>query len=149
MARRRARELAFCALFEAERGGTPLKEVWCQIRAEVFTGASGDSAYGDALDEETLTFADRLLEAVVEHRVEIDREIESLVEGWSFSQMAQTDLNILRLAVAEMTHFVDVAPEVTIDVTVRIAKKYGGGDSGRFVNGVLARLYRDRLAPMG
>ena len=115
----------------------------------MFTDASGDSAYGDALDEEALTFADRLLEAVVEHRVEIDREIESLVEGWSFSQMAQTDLNILRLAVAEMTHFVDVAPEVTIDVTVRIAKKYGGGDSGRFVNGVLARLYRDRLAPMG
>ncbi len=149
MARRRARELAFRALFEAERGGTPLKEVWCQVRAEVFTGASGDSAYGDTLDEETLTFADRLLEAVVEHRVEIDREIESLVEGWSFSQMAQTDLNILRLAVAEMTRFVDVAPEVTIDVTVRIAKKYGGGDSGRFVNGVLARLYRDRLAPMG
>ena len=149
MARRRARELAFRALFEAERGGTPLKEVWCQVRAEVFTGASGDSAYGDALDEETLTFADRLLEAVVEHRVEIDREIESLIEGWSFSQMAQTDLNILRLAVAEMTHFVDVAPEITIDVTVRIAKKYGGGDSGRFVNGVLARLYRDRLAPMG
>lgn len=149
MARRKARELAFRALFEAERGGTPLKEVWCQVRAEVFTGASGDSAYGDTLDEETLTFADRLLEAVVEHRVEIDREIESLVEGWSFSQMAQTDLNILRLAVAEMTRFVDVAPEVTIDVTVRIAKKYGGGDSGRFVNGVLARLYRDRLAPMG
>ena len=149
MARRKARELAFRALFEAERGGTPLKEVWCQVRAEVFTSVSRDSAYGDALDEEALTFADRLLEAVVEHRVEIDREIESLVEGWSFSQMAQTDLNILRLAVAEMTHFVDIAPEVTIDVTVRIAKKYGGGDSGRFVNGVLARLYRDRLAPMG
>ena len=142
MARRRARELAFRALFQSEQGGFPVTEVWEQLRVE-FPGENNETLE-EAFTEDSLKFARSLLDSVSVNREKIDQRIEELVEGWSFSQMAQTDLNILRLAVAEMVHGFDTPAEVTIEMAVRTAKKYGGTDSGRFVNGVLAQLYRDQ-----
>ena len=143
MARRRARELAFQALFQSERGGAPLTEVWAQTRAD-FSEELGetDDVYGDPLDQESLAFAERLLKAYAEHQSDIDARLEEVIRGWSFSQMAQTDLNILRLALTEFLFERDVPKEVTIEIAVRIAKRFGGEESGRFVNGVLADLYR-------
>ena len=66
------------------------------------------------------------------------------MQGLELFSNGPTDLNILRLAVAEMVHGFDTPAEVTIEMAVRTAKKYGGTDSGRFVNGVLAQLYRDQ-----
>ena len=57
--------------------------------------------------------------------------------------MAQTDLNVLRLALTELHFETSVPAEVTIEMAIRIAKKYGGEESGRFVNGILAKLVRD------
>ena len=49
--------------------------------------------------------------------------------------------NILRLATFEMMHTPEPHPPV-IESAVRIARKFGGEDSGRFVNGVLGGLSR-------
>jgi N utilization substance protein B len=46
---------------------------------------------------------------------------------------------VLRLAAFEMM-FLDTPHGPVIEVAVRIAKKFGGEESGKFVNGVLARL---------
>ena len=147
MARRRARELAFRTLFQSERGGTPVLEVWRQVREDALEEpeAEADAAYGEGLDAQALDFAQSLVTAYAEHRDEVDRELAELVTGWSFGQMAQTDLNVLRLAVTEMRFGPAGPPEVAIEMAVRLAKKFGGEESGRFVNGVLAKLFR-RLA---
>jgi len=147
VARRRARELAFRTLFQSERGGAPLLEVWHQVREDAVeeTEPEADAAYGEPLDAESLGFAGDLVSSFERHRQEIDAELTELVTGWSFGQMAQTDLNILRLAVTEMRYASPGPPEVAIEMAVRLAKKFGGEESGRFVNGVLAKLYR-RLA---
>lgn len=144
MARRRARELAFQALFQAERGGENVLEVWRAIRDD-FTEQGSEEAtevYGDIPDAEGLTFAERLVMTFAEHQTELDERLAAALEGWTFSQMSQTDLAVLRLALTELT-YEDLPPEVTFEVAVRIAKRYGGEESGRFVNGVLARLYRE------
>lgn len=99
-------------------------------------------AYGDPLDSGGIAFADSLLRAYVDHKEQIEAVLASNVSGWSFNQMAQTDLNVLRLAVTEMYH-ADNPPEVAIEMAVRLAKKFGGDESGRFVNGVLAKVYRE------
>lgn len=143
MARRRARELAFQALFQAERGGADVLEVWDDVRAELVL--DDDDAYGDGIDADTVQLAERLVRAFAADRTEIDAELEALIEGWSFGQMAQTDLNVLRLALAERRSL-DVAGEVTVEMAVRLAKKFGGEDSGRFVNGVLAKVLRREAA---
>ena len=148
MARRKARELAFRTLFQAERGGADLLDVWQQVRADLSDEATdetleADDAYGDKLDAESVQFASRLLHAFNEHRQEIDGQLGETIQGWSFTQMAQTDLNVLRLALTELWFEADVPLEVTIEIAIRIAKKFGGEESGKFVNGVLAKLARE------
>lgn len=143
MARRRARELAFQALFQSERGGADVLEVWDDIRAELVLDE--DDAYGDGIDAETVLLAEQLVRCFAAERAVIDSELEGLIEGWSFGQMAQTDLNVLRLALAER-RALEVPAEVTVEMAVRLAKKFGGEDSGRFVNGVLAKLLRREAA---
>ena len=143
MARRKARELAFRTLFQAERGDEPLLDVWADVREDLAAQETEDAeeAYGDVLDGEGILFAERLLQSFAANRAEIDAQLEETLEGWTFTQMAQTDLTVLRLALTEFLHG-DVPKEVTIEVAVRIAKRFGGEESGRFVNGVLAKLYR-------
>lgn len=144
VARRKARELAFRTLFEAEQGKAPLLEVWQGTRVSLGERPEDDldDAYGDRLDAEGIAFAGRLLERFEARRAEVDAHLEDAIEGWSFSQMAQTDLTVLRLAVTEILFEPSVPAEVTIEMAVRIAKKFGGEESGRFVNGVLGTLYR-------
>lgn len=145
MARRRARELAFRTLFQSERGASPLPEVWHAVRADalVEAGESDDDAtYGEPLDAEGLDFAESLLTLFERNRADLDAVLERSLEGWTFAQMSQTDLNVLRLAVTEMRHTDTPAP-VVIEMAVRLAKKFGGEESGRFVNGVLARVLRE------
>ncbi|MFC4453344.1 transcription antitermination factor NusB [Deinococcus sonorensis] len=137
--RRAAREFAFRVLFEAQQGDLDLG--LARSRAE------GAMREGDelvpALSDEGLTFAGVLLDAMAKHGREVDDLLRRTIRGWSFEQMAQTDLNVMRLAVLEMVFLNEVHPPV-IESAVRIARKYGGEDSGRFVNGVLAGFSRSQ-----
>lgn len=137
--------MAFRALFQSERGSEPLLEVWQGVRDD-FTEQTPDEseeAYGDPVGAEGLAFAERLLSAFAANREAVDGQLEATLEGWTFTQMSQTDLTVLRLALTEFLYEPEVPKEVVIEVAIRIAKRYGGEESGRFVNGVLARLYRD------
>lgn len=145
MARRKARELAFRTLFMAERSETPVLDVWRQVRADLDEAElSEDSAeaYGDFLDEQGVEFAGQLVTAWSNHHELVDETLLASLEGWTFNQMNQSDLNILRLAVTELLTEHDVPPEVTIEMAVRQAKKFGGEESGKFVNGVLGKVIR-------
>ena len=145
MARRKARELAFRTLFMAERSDTPVLEVWDQVLedlAEEDAREASEEAYGEVLDSQGIEFAARLVGAWNEHRDRIDSTLLESLEGWTFSQMNQSDLNILRLAVAELLFETDVPPEVAMEMAVRQARKFGGDESGKFVNGVLGKIYR-------
>lgn len=143
MGRRQARELAFRTLFQSERGVEPLMDVWRSVRAELAEEADepDDAVYGEALGPADLAFAEELLQAFAAHKDALDAELAGAVTGWSFGQMAQTDLNVLRLALTELRYGSE-PPAVVIEMGVRLAKKFGGDESGRFVNGVLAKLLR-------
>lgn len=129
--RRAARDLAFRVLFEAAQGGTPMAETLARVESE-----------GDApLTDEARDFARSLVLGYEARREEVDGALRGTIRGWSFVQMAQTDLNVLRLAVYELLHGDQPAP-VVIESAVRLARKYGGEESGRFVNGVLGGFGR-------
>lgn len=142
MARRRAREIAFQALFQAERGASPVLDAWLELRAELAEEADEDG-YGEPLERDDVDFAERLVRAFAERKGAIDAELVETVQGWTFGQMAQTDLNVLRLALAEFD-LGETPPIVAIEMAVRLAKRFGGEGSGRFVNGVLAKALRRR-----
>jgi N utilization substance protein B len=139
--------VAFQALFQAERGGAPLRETWADLRLDLAAEVDdeGDDAPaadpGEGFGPGDLAFAERLVASLAVGKAAIDDDLRALVQGWTFGQMAQTDLNVLRLALAEM-RLAETPPAVAVEMAVRLAKRYGGEDSGRFVNGVLAKALR-------
>lgn len=137
--RRKARELVFKVLFSHAVGQMGYESAWSHATQSL--EASEREPYDDALDDAGLEFARQLLDGYRKHEAEVDKSLEQTIEGWSFGQMAKTDLTILRLATYEML-FEPTPHAPLIEVAVKIAKRYGGEDSGRFVNGVLARMLR-------
>ncbi len=79
-------------------------------------------------------------EAIVSHVPEIDALINENTKGWKTSRMNKVDLTILRLGVYEMKWDDEIPTGVAINEAVELAKKFSGGDSPSFVNGVLGKL---------
>lgn len=135
--RRAAREFAFRVIFEASQSGVTL--ALARSRAEGVM-REGDDTHA-VLSEEALTFAGELLDGFQAHGNEVDDLLRRTIRGWTLDTLAQTDLNVMRLAALEMVYMDTPHPPV-IESAVRTARKYGGDDSGKFVNGVLAGLSR-------
>ena len=77
---------------------------------------------------------------ILERLPHLDERINAVTEGWTTSRMSKTDLTVLRLALYELEYQEETPDKVVFNEAVEIAKKYGGADSGSFVNGVLARI---------
>jgi len=82
------------------------------------------------------------------HLPEIDDRIRRYCENYEFRRISPVDRNILRLAIYEMLHRDDIPPVVSINEAIELAKTFGGGDSGRFVNGILDRVKDDLSRPL-
>jgi N utilization substance protein B len=63
--------------------------------------------------------------------------------------MANVDRNVLRLAIYELLHEPSTPPAVVIDEAIEIAKRFGGDESGQFVNGVLDAVRKTLLDAAG
>ena len=57
--------------------------------------------------------------------------------------MPAVDLNLMRIALYEMTCVDEVEIPVAIDEAVVLAKAFGSDDTSRFINGLLGRLASD------
>ncbi len=98
---------------------------------------------GDTSDLEELTGrVGTLVRGVLEHKEELDNEIESASEHWSVARMPVIDRSILRLGLFELRHTQETPTAVVMSEAVRLAKTYSTERSGAFVNGVLAALAR-------
>jgi N utilization substance protein B len=93
-----------------------------------------------------LEFFNRLYEATAGNLPVIDKKLEECSENWKISRMAKVDLAILRLSVAEILYLDDVPDSASINEAVDMAKKFGGDDSGKFINGILGKVVRSKDA---
>ncbi len=84
-------------------------------------------------------FAQSLLSGVRRNRPELDELLTQRASNWTLSRMAITDRNILRLGAYELL-YTDTPRSVVINEAVELAKRYGGPQSGHFVNGILDGL---------
>ncbi|MBP7951373.1 MAG: transcription antitermination factor NusB [Verrucomicrobiales bacterium] len=134
--RREGREAALQMLYSLDHvpAGTDhdLKEFWELRRA----------------DEAVQSHATALFRGIQAHREEIDARIAATVQNFRFERLAVVDRNILRLAVFEMFHDTAVPPVVSMNEAIEIAKRFGGEDSPRFINGVLDRIIKDVPRPI-
>ena len=128
--RHKARELALQVLFQWDiHHGTSgwLKEFWDQ----------------NPVSPEPRRFAETLFEGVISHVTELDQLIGQYAENWTVSRMAVIDRNVLRIAVYELLHLVDVPARVTLNEAIDIVKRFGDDQSGSFVNGILDRMLKE------
>jgi N utilization substance protein B len=129
-ARSKARKRAVDVLYEADLRGTDA----ARTLAERIV--LGDPPVND--------YTVSLVEGVGAHRIRIDEILTDYAEGWSVARMPDVDRAVLRLGVYELLWRDDVPPAVAIDEAVELAKSLSTDESPRFVNGVLARVLRDR-----
>ena len=85
-------------------------------------------------------FTTELVEGVRDHLPEIDLVLEEHTEGWSVARMAALDRTILRVAIHELRHRVDVPASVAISEAVEAATDLSSEGSPRFVNGILGKI---------
>lgn len=128
--RRKARELALQLLYQHEM--TNAEPTQMQANFEEWKGAS----------EGVRQFADSLVRGVIDHLGEIDDELGQQTAHWRLERLATVDRNILRLALCELLYHSETPPAVVIDEAIEIAKRFGSGESARFVNGVLDGFVR-------
>lgn len=95
------------------------------------------------LDPRSKLFASDLYHKIINNIENIDIMIKECVKNWDFSRLSVVDKNILRMGICELLFFGDVPRKVSIDESIELAKKYGGEDSGSFVNGVLDAIAKN------
>lgn len=93
-------------------------------------------------------FAWKILNGVVEHLPEIDATLVKAAPEWPMERIANIDRNILRIGLYELMYADpnEVPPKVAINEAIEMAKNYGGPNAGKFVNGVLGTVYKEREA---
>jgi N utilization substance protein B len=131
MKRRKAREYALQILFQLDiRKEKPsaavLRHFWTEYQP----------------DDEVKVFAEEIIKGTYKHLSEINKMIRACAKNWSLDRMAVVDRNVLRMAVYEILHRMDIPTSVTINEAIEIAKKYGTEESGSFVNGILDNVAR-------
>ncbi len=139
--RREGREAAVQYLFQIDLSGEKQAgdpEVFWDLR----------SGPGKApVPPKTRAFTEQLVHGVIAHQEEIDGWIKKFTANYELNRLAAVDRNILRVAIYEMLHALDVAPVVIINEAIEIAKKFGTDKSGGFVNGILDRIKQELGRP--
>jgi N utilization substance protein B len=122
------REFAFTMLYASEFNQDPLN-----LQIERMDERS---------QEKATPYVKSLISIYNTSKDEFDKLIKEKLENWDLRRVAIVDKVILRMAVAEIIHFDDIPPEVSINEAIELAKKYSTAGSGKFINGLLDAIYR-------
>jgi transcription antitermination protein NusB len=125
------RRYALRVLFEMDINRSTVKEV-----------LDGKRLVGE---DEPGEFAIQLVDGVIKNMPDLDNVIKQYAEGWDIERMPRVDRNVLRMALYEL-FYMDTPAGVAIDEAVELAKSFSTVDSGKFVNGLLGTVNRDREA---
>lgn len=88
-------------------------------------------------------FTEKLVKGIFNKFLKINAYIKKYAPQWPIEQITLIDRNILRLGIFELIFFTETPPKVAINEAIEIAKTFGGGTSGKFINGVLGAIYED------
>lgn len=126
--RRKGRELALQALYQLEINGDmserALGEFWESFESSV----------------EGKELALRLIHGVLDHKQTIDELISEACEHWRLERLSRVDVNVIRIAVYELTTPPTLPVQIAINEAIEIARRFGTEESAAFVNGVLDQI---------
>lgn len=132
MGRRQARAAAMQMVYENMLGGDGGQETLQDLIA--FEPEEGDTQ-----------FIDTVLQGIKEHEEEIDGMIAAHLKDWSMDRIARVDLSILRVAVYELVYTPEgSSAAAAVNEAVTLAQRFDTPESGKFINGLLRSLLRER-----
>ena len=130
MSRRAARDYAYKLVFEY-----------------IFRGERADVSYDLVCADPSITaadkqYVDRVYNGVLDHYDELVLLISSNTTGFNPERIFKPDLAALLLACYEIK-YTSIPAAVSISEVVDLVKTYSSPTSGKFVNGVLAGVYKE------
>jgi len=136
LSRHLCREIVFQVLFSWE------------FSEKEFNDTESTQKLQDYLQEfrkgESSVFLEQLLHGVIQHIHTIQEVIRQYAPEWPLEKINPVDRSILYLGVYEILFDPDVPDIVAIDEAIETAKKYGNENSGKFVNGVLNTVMKNK-----
>jgi len=88
-------------------------------------------------------FAKQLFTKVVLNDEKLSQEIEGKTPNWDKERIAEMDMIILKMGIAEFLHFPSIPVRATINEYLEIAKEYSTPKSSIFINGILDKLVKE------
>lgn len=134
-----ARSTVLQALYEWDFGDQKIdpKEILARDTSEFASGVADHN------------FMNALLTSVISKQKDLDEIIVKAAPDWPIDKIGVMDRNILRIGLYELL-FSDreqVPPKVAINEAIELAKKFGGENSSKFINGVLGAVYKEMGEP--
>ncbi len=127
--RRKAREMALQALYQWQMAGESVTEIEVQFRANNDMSKVDEGYFRE------------LLQGIARSASQIDSSIAPLLDR-SLEQLDPVERAALRIGCYELMERHDVPYRVVINEGIELAKRFGGQDSHKYINGIL-----DKLAP--
>lgn len=128
--RRLSRELVLKGLYQQFLSGNSAGDILRSL-AEDSSFARADQAYCKAL-----------LNGVLENLPGIDAKLANFVDR-KIEELSPIEHAILCIAGYELAFDADIPYRVAINEAIELAKRYGGADGHKYVNGVLDKLAAD------
>lgn len=127
-----SRELVLRALYEWQVAHSDLAALLAHMEAE-----EDDGVHLSA--EANMGFFRELLEGVLKEVGALDMALEPHLDR-ALEELSPIEHGALLIGAYELKHTLNVPYKVAINEAVNLAKKYGGTDGHKFVNGVLDKL---------
>ncbi|HBY69560.1 MAG TPA: transcription antitermination factor NusB, partial [Flavobacteriaceae bacterium] len=93
-------------------------------------------------NEDDREFALKLLRKVILNNEKLDGEIDGKTPNWDKDRIADIDMIILKIGIAEFLYFPSIPERATINECLEISKEYSTPKSSSFINGILDKLVK-------
>ena len=94
-------------------------------------------------DEEDRDFAIQLFRKTLLYGEEYRERIDRHLRNWESERVANMDLYIMQMALAELLHFPNIPVNVPLNEYIDAAKAYSTPKSGTFINGILDSIVQE------
>jgi N utilization substance protein B len=94
-------------------------------------------------DLEDKEFAMKLLHSSILEEEENNERINRQIKNWEIERIAQIDLYIMQIALAELKNFPSIPVSVTLNEYIDLARYYSTPKSPNFINGILDAIVKE------
>ena len=132
MTRREIREEIFKLLFEKELIDNDIDKRISEVIEE-----------NKIKKEEKFEFLKSYVIEITEKEDILVEKIKNVLDGWTYERLGTLEKVLLKIAFYEIL-IKDIGYEIAINEVLEIAKKYSYDDTKEFLNGILAKLVKEK-----